>query len=143
MPTLLQHLKLFAISLPVFLALDLLWLGVLMKNFYAKELGSLARRSNGAFAPHLTTGVLAYVLLALGVALYVLPKFQDKHIGLETFGTGALLGLIIYGVYDLTNYATLAKWPPNLVVVDMLWGMVVYGLTSLLAGLLARYLSVL
>jgi uncharacterized membrane protein len=37
-------------------------------------------------------------------------------------GRGALLGAAMYGVYDMTNYATLAKYPLSFAVTDMLWG---------------------
>ena len=35
---------------------------------------------------------------------------------------GAGLGLVVYGVYDLTNLATLRGWSPALAIVDILWG---------------------
>ena len=44
-------LKLFLLILPPFLVMDLLWLGVVMKDFYAHELGDLARREGPALAP--------------------------------------------------------------------------------------------
>ena len=39
-----------------------------------------------------------------------------------TVGQMALLGATVYGVYELTNHATLDKWPIWMVVVDTLWG---------------------
>ncbi|MGC3965988.1 MAG: DUF2177 family protein [Pirellulales bacterium] len=46
-----KELKLFLLILPVFLVVDLTWLGVVMKNFYSSELGELARRRDGGLAP--------------------------------------------------------------------------------------------
>ena len=40
----------------------------------------------------------------------------------EAAGRGGALGLAMYGVYDLTNYATLAKYPLSFALTDMVWG---------------------
>jgi len=45
-----------------------------------------------------------------------------------------LLGLIIYGVYNSTNYATLSDWSGELALQDTLWGGVVFGLTAKVFG---------
>ena len=37
---------------------------------------------------------------------------------------GAGLGLVVYGVYDLTNLSTLAAWPVAVTVADIVWGIV-------------------
>ena len=46
-----QGFKVFAIVLPLFLLIDLIWLGIVMKDFYSHELGELARRQEAAIAP--------------------------------------------------------------------------------------------
>ena len=37
-----------------------------------------------------------------------------------------VLGVIIYGIYELTNHATIKQWPLFMVIVDTLWGGVLY-----------------
>jgi uncharacterized membrane protein len=49
---------------------------------------------------------------------------------------GALLGLIAYGTYDLSNYATLRDWPLALTALDMAWGAVLSAMSAT-AGYLA------
>ena len=41
-----------------------------------------------------------------------------------------VLGLVIYGVYEGTNYAILKKWPLKIVIMDTLWGGILFALTS-------------
>jgi uncharacterized membrane protein len=41
-----------------------------------------------------------------------------------------LFGLVIYGVYDSTNYAMLKKWNPYLAMMDTLWGGVLFATTT-------------
>lgn len=40
----------------------------------------------------------------------------------EAAGRGAVLGAAMYGVYDMTNYATLAKYPFSFALTDLAWG---------------------
>lgn len=104
------------IALPLIVLLDLLWLGVLLKDFYRVRLGHL-------MAQEISWGaaVCFYVLFAVGLAYFaILPTFA--HSVLRAFLVGALFGLITYGTYDLTNQATLRDWSPMVTVVDMLWG---------------------
>ena len=44
--------KLFAIVVPIFFAIDMLWTGVIMKDFYSRELGEIARRQGSSLSPH-------------------------------------------------------------------------------------------
>ena len=68
-----QNWKLFAIVLPIFLLIDLVWLGVVMKGFYSQELGELARRQGAALAPRWGAAILVYLLIPGGLVLFVRP----------------------------------------------------------------------
>jgi uncharacterized membrane protein len=121
----------FLTALAAFVVLDGIWLGVLMKNFYRMQLAPIARMSGGGLAPIWSVAVLVYLLLAAGIAFFVVPR-ADSVIG--AMASGALFGLVVYGVYDLTNYSTLAAWPVAVTVADILWGMTV----SAIAGAASR-----
>lgn len=114
-------LKQMAAGLLTWFALDYLWFGLLMNGFYKTQMGSLARKSGDAFAPIWTPALLLYVLVVFGIAVFVLPRAAGGTIW-QVAGWGALFGLIGFGVYDLTNYATINNWPLALTVVDMAWG---------------------
>jgi len=126
-------LKKFFLTLFVFLGIDLVWLGLIAKNFYAKQLEPFSRTSNLAVA------FLSYLLIVLGLVIFVLPK-SSVNIA-QAFLYGALFGLITYGVYDLVNLATLADWPLKMTVVDMLWGGFVCGVVSAVVSYLFRFLK--
>lgn len=118
-----QSLKLFGVALAAFVVLDAVWLGLVMRRFYRTQLSPIARMSGGALAPIWPVAALVYVLLAIGVVAFALPRAA----GLASGGAmwGALLGVVIYGVYNLTNYSTLARWPSAMTIVDIAWGGVV------------------
>jgi uncharacterized membrane protein len=109
----------FAIALASFVVLDGLWLGVLMGGFYREGLSGLARMEAGKLAPLWTVAAPVYVLLAAGTVWFPVARATSPASALVW---GAGFGLVVYGVYDLTNMATLRGWPPLLTVVDILWG---------------------
>ena len=136
-----QSWKLFAIVAPICLLIDLLWLGFVAKNFYSQELGDLARRQGASLAPRWGATLLVYLLIPGGIVLFVRPLLGENSSVWHTFGWGALFGLVLYGVYDLTNLAVLDKWTLRLAIADMLWGCVLCGTTSVIMRLVDRWLT--
>jgi uncharacterized membrane protein len=117
-------LKDLLILLPIFLGIDFVWLGFIAKGFYDKQFSAFARTLNWPAA------ILVYLLIPLGIAFFVLPKASgDRALALLW---GAFYGLVVYGVYDLTNYATLKDWSLTTVLVDILWGIFICGAASYL-----------
>lgn len=112
-------LKIFLLGLPAFLALDALWLGIVAKGFYRRELGPLARRVGEEWAPIWWATLPVYLAIVGGLALFVVPKASTP---LAALGWGALFGLVLYAVYDFTNYALVAGWPLKMALVDLAWG---------------------
>jgi uncharacterized membrane protein len=143
-----ETVKLYAVALAVFALLDFLWLGVAMSGFYRSQLGPLARTANGAFAPIWPAAVLVYGLLIVGIVTFVLPRVEQGRTAPATaragWGTaflwGALFGVVVYGVYDLTNYATISQWPVLVTVTDVVWGAVICGATTAAAHGAATWL---
>jgi uncharacterized membrane protein len=128
-----SFLKLFSLALPTFIALDLLWLGVLARSFYVSQLGhSLKTDVNWVAA------IIFYNIYIFGLITFVLAPAMQKNSVLHAIGYGALFGLVCYATYDLTNLAVTKDWPVAVTVVDILWGAFVTscvsGVTILAAG---------
>lgn len=128
--TTMAFLKLYGLVLAIFLVLDLVWLGVVMKEFYSREMGELARRNGVALAPRWAAAIPVYLLIPLGIVVFVRPLIGDGEPLSHAFGWGALYGLILYGVYDLTNLAVIEKWTVRMTVADMIWGCLLCGTNS-------------
>ena len=64
---------------------------------------------DGGMAPNWPAAFVVYVLLGTGIALFVIPRASTRPSAAAAFG--ALFGLVVYGVYDFTNYSTLRQWP--------------------------------
>lgn len=102
----------------VFFALDFCWLSIAADRLYRPEIGGLMLAR-----PNLQVAGLFYALYVAGIAvLVVMPNAAGPW--WATTLAGALLGLVAYGTYDLTNLSTLKSWPAPMSFVDMAWGMV-------------------
>ena len=101
-----------------------------MKDFYRTQLAPIGRIVDGTFAPLWAAAALVYVLLGLGVAVFVVPRAHSLG---HAAALGALFGLVVYGVYDLTNYSTLKDWPAHLTIADIAWGAVACAVVSVAA----------
>ncbi|MCF4995055.1 DUF2177 family protein [Pseudomonas syringae] len=106
----------YVAALVTFLVLDGLWLGVFMAPTYRLLLGSLMLDK-----PLLFPAAVFYCLYVFGCLVFViLPARTWQHAG----RMGALLGLVAYGTYDLTNWATLRGWSMQVTLMDWAWGTV-------------------
>jgi uncharacterized membrane protein len=125
-----NHLLTYAAALLVIGVLDALWLGWLARDFYQREMGAL-------MLPELKK--LPAALFYLGYPLGLLALALTPHPGTLANAVlrSALLGLIAYGAYDLTNLATLKGWSPRLAMVDMAWGMVLSAVAGAVAWAVA------
>lgn len=109
----------------VLLILDVLWLGVVARGWIAQQLGSLMREKI-----ELVPAVMFYLLYVAGLSFFaVVPGLQGGGWTQAAF-LGAVLGLVAYGTYDLTNWATLKNWPVPMVFVDLAWGAVLSAVSA-------------
>lgn len=129
-------LKLYVITFAAFFVIDMVWLGLVAKGFYRKHLGYL-------MAPEVNwpAAIVFYLLFIAGILVFVVvPGLKAGSMG-ATVLRGALFGLIAYATYDLTNLATVKSWPIIVTVVDMVWGAVLSGLTTLAGAAAGRWLG--
>jgi len=129
------YLKLYALTVPVFFIIDLIWLGVVAKGFYQKNLKFI-------LSPNVnwTAAIIFYLMYIAGILIFaVVPgvaKDSLRHAALW----GALFGFFTYATYDLTNLALLKDWPLNIVIVDILWGVVLCTIVATLSFYIAKWL---
>jgi len=78
--------------------------------------------------------------MALGFVVFVFPHLTT-HASIANPFYGALFGLVLFGVYQGTNYLVFRDWPLMLVIVDTAWGMFTYALTSCVTMGILRVLT--
>ena len=128
-------LKLAAVGAVVFMVLDGVWLGLLMKNFYREQLAPIVRLADGGIAPNWPAAFVVYVMLGIGIAVFVIPRAPTVPLAAAY---GALFGLVVYGVYDFTNYSTLRQWPFVLTLADAAWGTAATAAAAAVVRIVAR-----
>ena len=120
-----QVLLTYLIALVLLLAIDLVWLGWVARSFYVAQLGDLMRPQ-----PGLVAAGLFYAIYAAGLVHFaVLPGLREDCWP-SALAQGALLGLVAYATYDLSNLATLKGWPFALSMVDLAWGTALSGVVA-------------
>lgn len=129
-----QNIILAFFTMVTLFVLDIIWLGFIAKQLYDDNIGMLLRKTNGVMAPIWSAAAMVYVFIAIGIVYFVLPKAEGEY--LQALAVGALFGAVTYGIYDFTNYAILANWPFKLTIIDLIWGMVLCGLTSVVVTFL-------
>lgn len=123
----------YLIVLVVFFAVDLVWLGVIARDLYAKHLGHLMAKS-----VNWPAAMIFYLIFILGLVIFVIqPTLADGHL-IKGLGMAALFGLVTYATYDLTNLATLRDWPILITVIDLAWGTTLSTLVTLISVLILQ-----
>ena len=120
--------KRYLLTLVILLALDALWLGVIAPPFYRSQIGFLM-----AASPNWGAAGAFYLLFVAGLVVFVVAPGLEAGAPGRAAWRGALFGLVAYATYDLTNLATLDRWPLLLTVVDMAWGTALCAVTAWLS----------
>jgi uncharacterized membrane protein len=126
----------YVAALIVFGILDALWLTTMASRLYRPALGNILL-DHLRLAPALAF----YFLYPIGLVVFAaMPALRSGSAG-AALGYGALFGLLAYATYDLTNYATLRNWTLQITIIDLAYGAVVAGLTSVAAYYVARWFA--
>ena len=109
-------LKAWAGAAAFLLIVDAVWLGLVARGFYSRQLGDLMLES-----PKLSIAAVFYVMYS--AAIVILASAPAARSGALTDALlRAILGFAAYGTYDITNLSTLKNWPLAMSLVDMAWG---------------------
>lgn len=131
-----MSLKIYFITLLIFLGIDAIWLGGVAPAFYRSQIGHLM-----AETINLPAAVVFYFLYVATLVYFAVdPAVRVDNVK-EGLLRGALFGLAAYGTYDLTNLATLRDWPVLVTVVDLAWGTVLTATTTAASVWVAKKLK--
>jgi len=103
----------------VMLILDFIYLSSI-GNFFNTMIKSI---QGSKINLNIIGAIMCYILLILGINYFIIDK---KKSILDAF----FLGILIYGVYESTNYAIIEKWNPIAVIIDTLWGGILFAITT-------------
>lgn len=112
-----QFFKLYGIAFVLFLVIDLIWLGLIAKNLYQNQIGTLLKTNT-----NWTAAIVFYLLFIGGLVFFAINPTISSDTVWKAMLYGALFGFITYATYDLTNLATLEGWPIQITIIDLIWG---------------------
>lgn len=118
-----RYLILYAVGAVIFFAIDFLWLTLSVKSIYRVQIGDLLLDQ-----PNLGVAAGFYLVYLVGAVVLVMAPAEGDV--LKALWTGALLGLVAYGTYDLTNLSTMRGFTPTIAMIDMAWGTFLTAITS-------------
>jgi len=121
-----KDIKQIILSAVILLVLDFFFLSANSKAF-GEEIAAVQRV---ALQLQPAGIVICYLFIISGLYYFILREHRSP---LDAF----LLGIVIYGIYESTNFATFKKWNPALAVMDTLWGGILYSTTTYLTYLLS------
>jgi len=122
-------IKLFLIFF-LFIILDKIWFSF-SASFFKSQIGSMMNMDGEEIKLRIAPAILVYVLMSIGLYYFVFFIKEPVNIS-EAILRGGVLGFTIYGVFDLTNRALLKHYPWEMVIVDMIWGTVIFSLISMI-----------
>jgi uncharacterized membrane protein len=114
-----QIIKLYLMTVPIFFAIDMLWLGLVARKFYQNQLAGLLRPD-----VNWTAALVFYAVYIAGIIIFAVTPALEKQSLSHAIRMGALFGFFTYATYDLTNLATLKDWPVLVAGVDIVWGVI-------------------
>ena len=120
-----QDIAAYAAIFTTYVTLNLAWVSLFAMEMYRRELSALL-----VDKPRAPMAGLFYLLHAAGVLILAVQPAVAAGDWHRATLSGALFGLCTYGTYDLTNAATLRRWPGNLIVIDLVCGVVLTALAA-------------
>ena len=136
-----RDLKTFLFLPPFMFLLDYLWLGLLASGIYKEDLGGFLRLSGGDLEPVVWAAIVVYIAIPLGIVLLALPRVSSDKPIRSGLLWGMVFGLVVYTIYEMTNYSLIEGWPLRLVFVDIAWGGFLNAMTTALAALVRNRLG--
>ena len=131
-----EFMKVYLVAFLVFLLIEGIWLVLVAKDFYKKEIGFIMSES-----PKILPTIVFSVLFVLGLVFFVINPALAKDSWKYALLVGLLFGLISYSTYDLTALATLKDWPLKVTIVDLIWGSSMSAIVSTVSFFIVKMLS--
>ena len=109
-----------------FVIAEIVVLTNIMQPLFKKHIGFLMNEET-----NFSIAAIFYLIYVAGVFWFATRAGIKSESILITILSGAFLGLLAFGTYEITNYVILKDWNINLVIVDTLWGIIITSLMAL------------
>ncbi len=115
----------YFVTAVVFLGLDAIWLTQIALGMYRRELAGLLLDQ-----PNLAVARIFYLVFVAGIVILAIAPALNGGNWVNALLMGAVLGLVAYGTYDITNLSTLRNWSLTVTLADLAWGTALTGVSA-------------
>ena len=122
-------MKTIAILIVLLMLVDIPMVRYLYQTTYSGMYTKINSGTNTSTARLYIAGFIVYLLMALGLYVFVILPSVDVSF-LMTIFRGALLGVILFGVYDLTNVASIPAFGIKEAAIDTIWGGTLFAIVT-------------
>ncbi|NTW22849.1 DUF2177 family protein [Candidatus Falkowbacteria bacterium] len=129
----LNFAKLYFVAVPIFFALDMLWLVVIAKDTYQKYMGHLMKPM-----PNWPVAILFYLLFLVGLIIFAIYPAVRENSWTYALLYGAMFGFFTYMTFDLTSLAVLKDYSWQITIIDIIWGIVLSSTVSVATFFIGR-----
>lgn len=112
------------VSAIVLISIDFVYLNI-MKGYFERQIQNV---QSSALKINYLGVAFSYIFIITGLNYFIIKPHRSVN---DAF----LLGLVIYGVYETTNYSLLKNWSLLTVIIDTLWGGLLFSLTTYIVNL--------
>jgi uncharacterized membrane protein len=109
----------YLVAAIIFVVLDGIYLN-LIKGYFNNQVKKI--QGSDIKINMIATGI-TYIILIFGINYFIIRRHRSVK-------DAALLGFIIYGVYEFTNMSLFKDWSILTAIIDTTWGTVLFGLTT-------------
>jgi uncharacterized membrane protein len=117
------------ITFIVTILVDLLYLNMI-KDIFKKQIENI---QSSQVKIKLLGGLLTYIFIVAGLYYFIIKQNKGPK---DAF----ILGIVIYGIYELTNYSLFSKWEPKIVVMDTIWGGILFAIVTFIINKIKKYI---
>ena len=128
------------ISIIIVLLLDIIWLNINHQLYNGMIKGIQFKN----ITINIYGAIIAYILMFMSFYFIIYPNInsdKNKNVFQIALKHGALSGLILYGIYNFTNYSILENYKINISIIDTLWGTFVYFIAVFITIIISRNLK--
>lgn len=118
----------YVVVLAIFVAIDLVWLGLIARGTYVREMGGLLSSQ-----PNLAAASAFYLLYAAGLVFFAVHPALSSGSAAQALLLGAAAGFFAYGTYDLTNLSVVNGFTLRIALIDLAWGTFLSAISALMA----------
>ena len=113
------------VSAITLISIDFIYLNVI-KGYFNRQIQNV---QGSQMQVNFLGVALCYIFLIAGINYFIIKPRKSVT---DAF----LLGLVIYGVYETTNYALFKNWSIITVIIDTLWGGLLFASTTYIVNML-------